>query len=150
MSTQNEKSISILNNLIEICRDGNRGYKHASEHIEHDDLETIFYRLSQQRALFEAELRDDVRQLGGTPEDGGTLSGSIHRFYLDVKAMFTGHDTEGIIEACKTGEKTAIEAYEKAIASDDLPAFIKERLTEQHKLIKGAVTQLEEFKQNPS
>jgi uncharacterized protein (TIGR02284 family) len=150
MSTQNEKVISVLNNLIEICHDGNLGYKHASEHIEHDDLETIFYRLSQQRALFEAELKDDVRHLGGTPDDSGTLSGTIHRFYLDVKAMFTGHDTEAIIETCKTGEKSAIEAYEKAIATEGIPAFIKERLTEQHKLIKGAVMQLEEFKKNPS
>lgn len=154
MTNQHEKVITTLTGLIEVCQDGDRGYKNAAEHIEHDEIKTVLYRLSQQRALFQAELKDEVRKLGGNPdestaEDEGTILGNIHRAWINVKEKFTKNDFDAILEECKRGDKAASEAYEAALKVN-LPEYIKEMLIGQHHLIKGTVTQLREFQQHPN
>lgn len=148
MSLDNQKTISTLNHLIEICRDGDRGYKHAAEHMEEEELRTIFYRLSQQRALFEAELQNEVRLLGGNPEDNGTFKGTLYRAMMEIVSDLSGHKTEAIIKECQGGEKAAMEAYTEALKTE-LPHYLKEKLNHQFHLIKGAYVQLQEFMLHP-
>ena len=147
MVEQQEDQVNWLNRLIEICRDGNTGYKTAASKIENDELKTILYRLSQQRALFEAELQNEVRGLGGKEEHSGTSAGTLHRAWMNVKEAFSSDDTESLLEECKRGDKAAVEVYEKALKAD-LPAFLKEKVQEQFNLIKGAITQLNEFERS--
>lgn len=154
MNSQHEQVINVLNRLVEICEDGNRGYKDASDHLEHGDVKTILYRLSQQRALFEAELKNEVRNLGGNPDvvkedNSGTVLGNLHKAFLNIKEKFSKHDYEAVIEECKRGDKAAVLTYEEAL-KENLPDYIKEMVANQHHLIKGALIQLEEFKVNPS
>jgi uncharacterized protein (TIGR02284 family) len=123
MTNQHEQVVATLNRLVEVCQDGDRGYKNAAEHIEHDEIKTVLYRLSQQRALFGAELKDEVRKLGGNPdesegEDKGTLLGNIHRAWINVKEKFTKNDLDAILEECKRGDKAAYEAYDTAAPPD--------------------------------
>lgn len=147
MLEQQEENVNWLNRLIEVCKDGNNGYKAAATKIEDDELKTILYRLSQQRALFEAELQNEVRNLGGKEEQSGTSAGTIHRAWMNVKEAFSKDDTESILEECKRGDKAAVEVYEKALKTD-LPDFLKEKVKEQFNLIKGALLQLDEFEQS--
>jgi uncharacterized protein (TIGR02284 family) len=147
MLEQQEENVNWLNRLIEICKDGNSGYKTAANKIEDEELKTILYRLSQQRALFEAELQNEVRNLGGKEEHSGTSGGSLHRAWMSVKETFSSDDTESILEECKRGDKAAVEVYEQALKAD-LPEFLKEKVQEQFNLIKGAIVQLNEFERS--
>ena len=147
MTDQQEKSIACLNKLIEICKDGNKGYKDAADHIDNDELKTILYRFSQQRALFEAELEGEVRNLGGHPESTSTALGGVHRAWIDLKAAFQSKDHENILEECKRGDKAAVQVYEEALKAP-IPDFIKEKVKEQFTLIKGAIMQLDEFEES--
>lgn len=154
MTNQHEQVVKTLNQLIKLCNDGNRGYKEAAEQIENEEISTILYRLSQQRALFEAELKNEVRNLGGSTEDRGpdesegTLLGNLHRKWIDLKEKLTSKEYEAVLEECKRGDKNAYEAYEEALKAN-LPEYIKEMLVNQLHLIKGAYTQLEEFQAHP-
>ena len=148
MENQQEENIDALNKLVEILRDGNQGYKHAADRIENDEFKTILYRLSQQRALFQAEIMDEIRHLGGNPENESTVMGTIHRKWLDFKAGLSDNDTESILEACQTGEKAAIDTYEEVLKKD-LPDYLKEKVNSQFHLVKGAYQQLQEFKAHP-
>ena len=143
-----KKSIAALHELIETCEDGKRGYQNASENIENDELKTILYRLSQQRSLFEAELKDEIRQLGGDMEKGPSLGGKVHRVWMDLKSGINGKDTDAILKECMRGEKAAIEQYEAALKAE-LPEYIRDKVEGQFKMIKGAYNQLVEFKQHP-
>lgn len=145
----NDKSIEVMQNLVETCQDGKRGYQDASEHIENAELKTILYRLSQQRALFEAELKDEIRKLGGDPEDIGTVKGTMHRVWINIKSGIKKNDTEALLNECKRGDSAAVKIYEKAL-KEDLPHFILDIVEEQFKLIKGTYTQLTEFQKNPN
>lgn len=155
MNNQHEQVIKTLNGLIKLCDDGNKGYKNAADHIDNDEIKTILYRLSQQRALFDAELKAEVRNLGGNPDDAGpddaegTILGNLHRKWIDIKEKFTSKQYVAILEECRKGDKVAFEAYEEAI-KENLPVYIREMVLNQHHLIKGAYNQLLEFQEHPN
>lgn len=143
-----EKSLSALHDLVATCKDGQKGYQDASEHIENEELKTILYRLSQQRTLFEAELKDEIRRLGGNTDESSSVTGTAHRVWMNIKSGIRGNDTDAILEECKRGDKAAIERYEAALKAE-LPEYIKEKVADQFKLIKGAYNQLVEFQEHP-
>ena len=45
----NDDVISELNKLIEVCKDGQEGFKIAAEGVERSDLKSFFYEYSQQQ-----------------------------------------------------------------------------------------------------
>ena len=38
----NDKTLSVLEDLIETCKDGQKGYRDAAEHVKRADLKTYF------------------------------------------------------------------------------------------------------------
>ena len=46
----NDDVISTLNGLIEICRDGQEGFREAAESVNSSDIKTFFVQNSQQLA----------------------------------------------------------------------------------------------------
>lgn len=78
MAVNREELISCLNDLIQACRDGEKGFKTASEHVNDEELRNYFHRYSQQRAQFASELQGEVRHLGGDPATVGSASGILH------------------------------------------------------------------------
>ena len=44
--------ISVLETLIETCRDGEKGYKDAAEHVKRPDLKAFFAEQSVERGRF--------------------------------------------------------------------------------------------------
>jgi uncharacterized protein (TIGR02284 family) len=145
-----EESINTLNELIEVCHHSNEGYKMAANHIHANEVKTILYRLSQQRALFEAELKEDLRELGADiDETPQSFEGTLRKAWANLKAKVSQSDAKSIIEHCKTNEEYTIGKYEEALKKD-LPEYIKEHVNGQFQLIKGAYLQLNEFEQNPN
>ena len=55
-----------------------------------------------------------MRRLGGDPETSGSMSGSLHRGWLDIKSAITGKDDHAIIAEAERGEDVAKSAYENA------------------------------------
>lgn len=143
-----KQSLATLHELVETCEDGKKGYQDASEHIENDELKTILYRLSQQRSLFEAALKEEIRRLGGDDEDNKSITGTVHRFWTNIKSGINGNDTDAILNECKRSDKAAIEKYETALKAE-LPDYIKKIVATQFQLIKGAYNQLVEFQEHP-
>jgi len=146
---RNQPTIERLHELIQTNEDSIKGYSDAAEHLKEGELSTIFYRLSQQRALFKEELKNCVRDLGGEELESTKVTHTLNRIWMDFKSGLHGSDTEKIIQDCQKAELGAIQSYEKAL-KENPPEYIKEIIINQHKLIKGAQTQLEEFKKNPS
>lgn len=126
----NDDAIAKLNDLIEICKDGQNGFKDAAEGIENSELKTVFYEYSQQRSEFAGTLQQLVRSLGGDPEQGGSLSGAIHRGWIDLKAAITGKDEAAILNECERGEDFAKAAYKEA-AEFAFPANVADVIREQ-------------------
>ena len=58
---------SVLNDLIETCRDGQDGFRSAAEGVNDADLKALFNRYSAQRGEYAAELQALVTGLGVKP-----------------------------------------------------------------------------------
>ena len=139
MPLKNDDVVSVLEDLIETCQDGIQGFKTASESVENPAAKTLFLsRLPNiQRGM--AELKAEVRRLGGDPDKGGTVGGAIHRGWINLKSAVTGKNEEAIINECERGEEHAAHVYEDALQKD-LPLDTRAIVERQYR---GVVENLE-------
>ncbi len=133
----NEEIISTLNNLIETCKDGQEGFKEASEGVEDTNLKTTFYNYSQQRAKMAGELQQAVRDLGGDSEDSSSVSGMLHRGWINIKSAVTGQDETAILNEAERGEDVAVDQYKEALGND-LPNNIMAIVARQSNEVRAA------------
>ncbi len=133
----NDNVISTLNNLIETCKDGQEGFKSASEGVKHGELKTLFSTYSQQRSQFAGDLQNEVLRLGGDPEKTGSAAASLHRGWLDIKSAVTGQDDTSILAECERGEDSAVSNYKDALA-ENLPADIRSTVERQYQQVQEA------------
>lgn len=137
----NENIVSTLNNLIETCKDGQEGYKQASEGISNTTTKTLFNDLFKQRSMFSSELQAIVKSFGGDPEETGSISGSIHRGWMDIKDAVAGNDDTAILNECERGEDVALAAYKKAL-ENDMPVVPADAVRRQYGAIQAAHDQV--------
>jgi len=139
MKTSRE-TIEVLNDLIEIHNDRIKGYERAIKELkdEDTDLKTLFVVFIDQSRQAKMLLGKETQVLGGEMETGTTNSGKIYRAWMDVKALFTGHDRHTVLENCEFGEDAALKAYDTALHDEDLPAYIREILLDQNETLLDA------------
>jgi len=123
----------ILNDLIEINNDRVAGYEKAIEDLKDgdSDLKSLFVEMIGQSHKHKSTLAQEVQVLGGEAETGTTASGKIYRAWMDVKAVFTGHDRQTVLNNCEFGEDAAQKAYKMALETDGLSADLRSTITEQ-------------------
>jgi uncharacterized protein (TIGR02284 family) len=136
-----EKSVEVLNDLIEINNDRVAGFEHAIKDLgEGDaDLKAVFEKFAGDSRENVQELTSVVNRIGGEAETGTSGSGSIHRAWIDVKATFTGHDRKSILDECERGEDAIKRAYQDALTDNEgLPADVQQVISsQQQKVIDG-------------
>ena len=133
----NDEVISTLNNLIETCKDGQQGFKSAAEGVERTQLKTFFYEMDQQRSQFVGELQTLVRELGGDPENTGSLGGAIHRGWINIKSAITGKDESAVLNEAERGEDVAKNTYKEALEMA-LPANILAVVQNQYTAVQAS------------
>lgn len=136
MDTQ--KSINILNSLIQINNDRIEGYETASKEADETDLKTLFSHFTETSLKLKAELVSEVKTLGGQPIEGTKTSGKFYRVWMDIKSAITGSDRKAIINSCEYGEDVALKTYVDAL--DDTENLSTEQIAlikQQHLLLKA-------------
>jgi uncharacterized protein (TIGR02284 family) len=118
LTMQTDSTISTVNDLIETCKDGEEGFRTAAEALQNPRTKERFQQYSRQRAEMARELQLEVRRLGGTPERSGSVSGSLHRGWMNIKSVVTGKDDQKIISEAERGEDVAKEVYAKALGQN--------------------------------
>lgn len=138
MDSTNANVISALNTLIETCKDGQEGFRTASEDVPNSELKSLFSSFSLQRSKFAGELQSEVIRLGeGTPEQSSSLAGSLHRGWINLKAAILTKDEHSILAECERGEDVAVSEYKKAL-EQDLPAPLRELVQKQAVEVRAA------------
>jgi uncharacterized protein (TIGR02284 family) len=140
MAEKNEEVISVLNDLIETCKDGEQGFRTAAEGLGKEgdgELRTLFNAHAQQRARFAAELSNEVLHKGGDPAKSGHVSASFHRGWMNLKAAVSANSEASIIEECESSEQSAMRNYEDALKKS-LPSDMFRIIEAQYAEIKRA------------
>jgi len=115
---------SILNDLVETSKDGEKGFRTAAEDTKNAELQAVFLRRAQDCAAGAADLQQRVARLGGKPEEGGSVAGAVHRGWVNLKAAVSGRTDLAILEECERGEDVAKARYRKAL-EETLPEDIR-------------------------
>lgn len=110
-----EKTIDVLNSLIEINNDRIYGYETASKEVGETDLKMLFSHSTETSLKLKAQLVAEVQSLGGIQTESTTTSGKFYRLWMDIKASVSGNDRKVILDSCVYGEEAAIETYEDAL-----------------------------------
>jgi uncharacterized protein (TIGR02284 family) len=121
----------ILNDLVEVSKNGEKGFQAAAEDAKNPELKALLARRAQDCASGAAELQQIVLRLGDTPEDGGTIAGAVHRGWTNLKAAVAGRTDLAILEEVERGEDVAKAAYGDAL-KETLPADIQAVVQRQY------------------
>ena len=124
MEVDNDEVIDTLNDLLESCRDGEYGFNTSAEHTQSADLKTMLMRHAGECREAGLELQTLIRQLGGEADEGGSMSGALHRGWVSVRGMLSGYSDLAMLEECERGEDAAVARYRKAL-KQNLPSSIR-------------------------
>ena len=132
----------MLNHLIRTCRDGQEGFRTAAENIEPCEVQHVLNEYSLQRAKFTGELQSASHDLGDSnPENASSVTGTLHRGLINLKAAIAGRDLHSILTECERGEDSAVEEYRKALQLK-LPWDLRMIIERQSSEIKDAHVQV--------
>jgi len=135
---QQKEAISTINSLIETLKDGEKGFKDASEAVKDQQLKSLFQQYSQQRQRFASELQTQARALGESePDNSSSAAGAMHRAWINLKSAVTSGDDKAILSECERGEDSAVSEYKNAM-EDGLTGQVREIVSRQFTEIKSA------------
>lgn len=135
----NEKTIDVLNSIIQINNDRIEGYETASKETEDAELKNLFASFIDSSEQCKNDLEEEVKKLGGEPTESTRTTGKFFRVWMDVKATLTSNDSKAILNSCEYGEKAAKDAYESVLTDEleNLTAEQQTMLAEQKKLLQA-------------
>ncbi|MBC7610006.1 MAG: PA2169 family four-helix-bundle protein [Polaromonas sp.] len=125
-----DEVVDTLNDLLESCRDGEFGFRECAEHTKAQDIKTLLNRHTTECQAAAQELVTLIRQWGGKAEDGGTVSGALHRGWVSVRGTLGGYTDLVMLEECERGEDTAVARYRKAL-KQNLPLALRTTIEHQ-------------------
>jgi uncharacterized protein (TIGR02284 family) len=127
----NERIVSMLNGLIEISRDGAEGFRTCADDADDAELKLYFRNRAQSCEEAVNKLSTEVRRYGGDPDTSGTVTGTLHRAWVDLKTAMTNRDNLAVLEECERGEAAAVVAYENALR-EEMPGDLRALLDQQY------------------
>jgi uncharacterized protein (TIGR02284 family) len=128
-----EKNAEILNDLIKINNDRIKGYEKAAKETDTKDadLRAVFTDMASESRRYAEQLESHLAGRGPSPDGESTVSGSIYRAWMDVKALFTGKDRKTILASCEYGEDAAQKAYESALKETEISPEVRQVVSDQ-------------------
>lgn len=120
----NDDAIDTLNNLLETCRDGEFGFTESAEHTKTQEVKSVFLQRADDCRMAAAELQQLIIDMGGEPDEGGSVSGAMHRGWVAIKGALSGYSDISMLEECERAEYVALAQYRKAL-KQNLPLYAK-------------------------
>lgn len=124
-----------VKSIIEINIDSSKGFQDAAERIENADIAGYFRQCSARRAQFAEQLKRVVDLNGQDAPDSGTVKGTLHRWWLDIRGTIQNGDEHAVLAEAERGEDAIKHEYEdvlKKTAGSPLNAV----LTDQYSSVK--------------
>ena len=145
MQDSNDQT-AILKTLTSTLNDSVNGYRDAAENAEGSQFQQIFRENASERERIAGELGGEVRRLGGTPDEDGSILGKTHQAFLGLKAAITGRDDKAIINEVERGEDYLKEKFETALASDSLTSESRQVVERAYQSVRQGHDQISQLK----
>jgi uncharacterized protein (TIGR02284 family) len=128
--SNNDNAIKVIRSVIDILRDGQKGMAAIGSELKDESAKHYFLEETQVRAEYAAELENELHHLGvHDVHETGTVAGTVHRVWGDLKAKLGGSD-HTLLETAEQGEDEAKAKYAEAL-NETLPGNIADILRQQ-------------------
>ena len=146
MSDQ-KHAVNALEDLIEVTRDGQNGYRDGAEHAKSADIRKFLEQVSLERAKVAGELESEAVRLGKSNVDrSGSTLGAIHRGWTDLKANLGGGD-DSILSSMETGDSYALKTFQKYSADKQIPDNVLSIIREQEQHLQQTISRVKTWRE---
>lgn len=122
-----DKNVGTLNSLIATTLDSVDGYRKAADEANAEQFKDVFLSRANERQAIVTSFQAKVRELGGNPEDDGTVLASAHRAFLGLRDALTGdRDDRAVVAEVERGEDHIKAKFESALKDDDLDPAVRQ------------------------
>jgi uncharacterized protein (TIGR02284 family) len=90
-------------------------------------------------------LQDEVRSLGGSPEDDGTLLAGAHRMFLNLRNSMSS-DEVTVIDQVEAGEDHIKHKFEDALADRDVSQPVLLVIEQAYAVVKDGHDEIRDLK----
>ena len=148
----NNPSLNQLQDLLSINIDSQKGFQEAADSTNDPQLKSVFADFSQKRAHNAAELRSFISSTGEQPTNTGSISATIHRWWIDAKQALTGKDPTSILNEAERGEDSIKKVYEDTLSEVSDPGA-RELVERQYRNVRESHDQVkalrDSYRRNP-
>src|SRR5947209_14001229 len=128
-----DKTISIIEKLIAVCKKGAEEFELAATEVKSSALQSLLRGYSLQRSRFSGDLETAASALGRrAPAEAAKPRDTIRRSRSD------GRDEQAVLLECDNEEEAAVAAYAAALEDPELPSALRTLITAQANDVKGA------------
>lgn len=124
------KTTSKLNDLIELLNDGENFYTEAAAKVKLPAYKNLFLRMATLKRTVATDLASHVTAHGGTVASGGTVFGSLHKMYADVRASMAKESETVYVAQLEQAEDRILEAFRNEL--NDAENLEVRRIAERH------------------
>lgn len=146
MSSSTDHDIKVLNTLIETTIDSAEGYGEAAKDAENTRYAALFQQRAAERRQVTQRLQQQVRALGGNPEDDGTVLAKAHRIFVELRAKMCSKDDTAIVDEVERGEDHIKAKYADALKDNDVSASTRSAINEAYVSVKTGHDQMRDLK----
>lgn len=146
MADAHQHDIKVLNSLIATTLDSIHGYRESADDIETGRFKQMFLDAAQERQQVVSDLKEEVRKLGGQPEDDGTALASAHRAFVNLKSTVTGQDDKAVVNEVERGEDHIKHKFEAALNDSDLSSQARQAVQHCYESVKRGHDKMRDLK----
>ncbi|WP_378103374.1 PA2169 family four-helix-bundle protein [Chryseobacterium sp. sg2396] len=148
----NEKTVSTLNDLLNITNDRIEGFSKVEDKVweNHSGLKTDYDQMVSQSREMKSDLIRMINEHGGDADNTTSTAGALHRAWIDVKNTFSGDKSESTLENVVFGEKAAIDAYQDVLDSEDLDPECARTISDHLHHLKSSYAKFESLEESRS
>ncbi len=118
---------TLITDLLALLADSRKGYQEASDRAEDATVKMHLSELSMART----QLIDDLARASDEDPAAGTLKGSLHRAWIDVRDTLSATENANILRECERGETYLTDRYKDALEDPAIPDSLKTLLEKQ-------------------
>lgn len=118
MNSIDERVITLLSNLTDICRDGQKWFETAAEYAESEGEREALRSYAEERREFVRELQAQIFALGGEGDKSRGVAGSLHRGWMNLRSAMTAKEAAALLGECERSEARALKTYRDALTAE--------------------------------
>ena len=134
--TMPTEAIASINRLLQSAIDGREDFAQAAELVADEDLKQVLAERAADYAQLVDELQREVRDLGGTPSQQGSVAAAAHRGWVRVVAG-VGDAEIATLDELQRGEEDKRRAFDAGLQAPRLPPAAREAIERRRQRLFG-------------